>query len=114
MTQQQVADLIHTSKTNVWTIEKSAIENVQRAKETLYYFHTLNARHLCTLTAGSDLFDSAPLIFREARKIGIIMTIDSMDLINRLRTEIPKGVHGRFIKRDIRVFLGIDGTLEFG
>jgi Tfx family DNA-binding protein len=114
MTQQQVADIIHTSKANVCTIEKSAMENIQHAKDTLYFFHTLDARHLCTLKAGSDLFDSVPIIFEEAGKIGISMTTDSMNLINRLRTEIPKRIHGRLIRQDIEVFLRNDGKIEFG
>ncbi|MFZ1128792.1 Tfx family DNA-binding protein [Methanoregula sp.] len=114
MTQQQVADIIHTSKANVCTIEKSAMENIERAKETLYFFHTLDARHLCTLKEGSDLFDSVPLIFEEAEKIGITVATDSMNLVNRLRAEIPKRIHGRLIRQDIEVFLGDDGKLEFG
>ena len=34
LTQQQIADIISTSKANVCTIEKSAMENIRRAKET--------------------------------------------------------------------------------
>jgi hypothetical protein len=114
MTQQQVADIIHTSKANVCTIEKAAMENIQHAKETLYFFHTLDARYLCTLKAGSDLFDSVPLIFEDAEKIGVTLAADSMNLINRLRAEIPKRIHGRLIRQDIEVFLGDDGKIEFG
>ena len=33
LTQQQIADIISTSKANVCTIEKSAMENIKRAKE---------------------------------------------------------------------------------
>lgn len=114
MTQQQIADIFHTSKANVCTIEKSAMENIRRAKETLDFLHTLDARPLCTLKAGSDLFDSAPLIFGEAGKIDIKVTTDSIDLINRLRAENPKRIHGRHIKEDIEVFLREDGELYFG
>lgn len=114
MTQQQIADIIHTSKANVCTIEKAAMENIERAKETLYVFHTLDARHLCTLKAGSDLFDSVTLIFKETKKIGIIVATDWMYITNRLRAEIPTRIRGRFIRQDIEVFLGGNGKLEFG
>jgi Tfx family DNA-binding protein len=114
MTQQQVADIIHTSKANVCTIEKSAMENIQHAKDTLYFFHTLDARHLCTLKAGSDLFDAESLIFKEAGKIDIIVATDWMNLVNRLRVELPKRIHGRLIMQDIEVFLRNDGKIEFG
>ncbi len=41
MTQQEIADIISTSKANVCTIEKSAMENIRRAKETLDFLYTL-------------------------------------------------------------------------
>jgi HTH-type transcriptional regulator, fmd operon transcriptional regulator len=114
MTQQQVADIIHTSKANVCTIEKSAMENIQHAKDALFFFHTLDARHLCTLKTGSDLFDYEALIFKETGKIGIIVATDWMNLVNRLRIELPKRIHGRLIRQDIEVFLRNDGKIEFG
>ena len=46
LTQQQIADIISTSKANVCTIEKSAMENIRRAKETLDFLYTLDATHL--------------------------------------------------------------------
>ena len=114
MKQQQIADIIHTSRANVCAIEKHANENIQRAKEAMDFFRTLDARRLCILAAGSDLFDSVPLIFEEAGKIGVILATDQMDLINRLRADVPKRIHGRLIRQDIEVFLGNDGTLKFG
>ena len=43
LTQQQIADIIATSKANVCTIEKSAMENIRRAKETLDFLYTLDS-----------------------------------------------------------------------
>ena len=57
LTQQQIADIISTSKANVCTIEKSAMENIRRAKETLEFLYTLDATHLCTIPSGTDLFN---------------------------------------------------------
>ena len=53
LTQQQIADIISTSKANVCTIEKSAMENIRRAKETLEFLYTLDATHLCTIPSGT-------------------------------------------------------------
>ena len=114
MTQQQVADLIHTSKANVCTIERSARENIRRAKETLEFVNTLDARLLCVIKKGSDLFDSFSLIIEEAQKTGTQISFDQIDLINRLRDEFPHRIHGRFIKQDIEVFLETSGGLLFG
>ncbi len=114
MTQQHVADLIHTSKANVCTIERSARENIQRAKETLTFVNTLDARLLCVIKKGSDLFDSVPLIIEETQKTGTQISFDQIDLINQLRNEFPHRIHGRYIKQDIEVFLETSGGLLFG
>jgi len=113
MTQQQIADLIHTSKANVCTIEKSARENVLRAKKTLEIYYALDGRTLCTIPAGTDLFDTVPKIIEEAGKAGVKLTVDPMDIINRLRDECPHRIHGRLIKNDIEVFLEPSGWLNF-
>ncbi len=114
MTQQQIADIFHTSKSNISGIERSAKANIRRAKLTMDLFYTLNARFLCILDAGSDLFDTSPFIIEEAKKTGMDLNIDPIDLINRLRDEFPKRIHGRFIKQDIEVFLEESGGLVFG
>lgn len=114
LTLQQIADISHTSRANIYTIEKNAMEKIRQAKETLDFFHMLDARYLCTMKAGSDLFDSAPLVIEEAGKTGITVTIDLIDLVNRLRTEYPAGIHGRLIMEDIKVFLRNDGEFYFG
>jgi HTH-type transcriptional regulator, fmd operon transcriptional regulator len=113
MTQQQIADLTHTTKANVCTIEKSARENIVRAKKTLEIYYALDGRTLCTIPAGTDLFDSVPKIIEEANKAGVNLAVDQMDIINRLRDECPHRIHGRFIKKDIDVFLGESGWLNF-
>lgn len=114
LSQQQIADIIHTSRSNICVIEKSARENIRLAKNTLDDYYTLDARYLCTLQAGSDLFDSVTLIFGEAGKIGIHMAFDPIDLINQLREENLYAIRGRLIREDIKVFLRDDGKIYSG
>ena len=113
MTQQQIADMLHTSKANICTIEKSARKNIRQAKKTLEIFYSLSGQALCTVTAGTDLFDSVPQIVGEAKKAGVKLSADPMDIINRIREECPNRIHGRFIKKDIDVFLEPSGWLNF-
>ena len=65
LTQQQIADIIKTSKANICTIEKSAMDNVRRARETLDFFYSLDARHICTIDKGSDLLEASKKIYDE-------------------------------------------------
>ena len=99
LTQQQIADIISTSKANVCTIEKSAMENIRRAKETLEFLYTLDATHLCTIPSGTDLFNVPAIIFGEAEKIKIKVKYDTISLINRLRESGPRPARpGRSVK----------------
>jgi HTH-type transcriptional regulator, fmd operon transcriptional regulator len=114
LTQQQIADIISTSKANVCTIEKSAMENIRRAKETLEFLYTLDATHLCTIPSGTDLFDVPAIIYGEAEKINIKVMYDTISLINRLRESRPQSYKARRICEDIIVYITDLGDLYFG
>jgi len=114
LTQQQIADIIATSKANVCTIEKSAMENIRRAKETLDFLYTLDSTHLCTISSGTDLFDVPTLIFTEAEKIHIKVKYDTISLINHLRESRPKSYKGRSLSENIDVYITTSGEIYFG
>ncbi len=114
LTQQRIAEIIHTSKANVCTIEKAALENIERAKETLEFLYTLDAAHLCTLRAGTDLLKTPELIYGEAEKMGIKVKYDTISLINRLRDSNPERFRARYIREDVEVYINEDGDLYFG
>ncbi|MFH0966465.1 MAG: Tfx family DNA-binding protein [Methanobacteriota archaeon] len=113
MTQQQIADIINTSKANVCTIEKSAMENITRARETLEFFHSLDSKHLCTIEKGQDLLESVQFIFDEAEKIGIKVKYDTVQLIYRIRDEVPEKNRSRYVRNPIEVYIKDDGDLYF-
>jgi len=113
LTQQQIAEIIHTSKANVCTIEKAALENIRRAKETLEFIHTLNSTHLCTLNAGTDLLDAAEIIYTSAESLGIKVRYDTIALLNHIRESNPTRFRARHIREDVKVYINNDGDLYF-
>ncbi|MGD1005545.1 MAG: Tfx family DNA-binding protein [Methanoregulaceae archaeon] len=114
LTQQQIADIINTSKANVCTIEKSAMENIRRAKETLEFLYTLDSTHLCTLAGGTDLFDIPSIIFSEAEKINVKVKYDTISLINHLRESRPRSYKARCLCEDVEVYVTDEGEIYFG
>ncbi|MDK2974241.1 MAG: HTH-type transcriptional regulator, fmd operon transcriptional regulator [Methanofollis sp.] len=114
LTQQQVADIIGTSKANVCTIEKAAYENIERSKETLEYLYTLDSEHLCTIKAGTDLFDASSTVFDEAEKLGIKVKYNTIELINRIHDSNPDRFRARYVREDIEVYINKEGDLFFG
>jgi Tfx family DNA-binding protein len=113
MTQQQIADRLGTSKANICTIEKSANENIRRAKETLEFLYTLDATELCTIPAGTDLMDAPKLIYVSAAPTHVKIIYDTLALINRLSSAVPEKFKGRQVREDISVYLNKDGDLYF-
>ncbi len=113
LTQQQIADIIATSKANVCTIEKSAMENIRRAKETLDFLYTLDSTHLCSIKSGTDLFDVPAIIFSEAEKLNIKVKYDTISLINHLRDSRPKSYQARSLSENVEVYLTTDGDIYF-
>ncbi|MBP7298785.1 MAG: Tfx family DNA-binding protein [Methanoculleus sp.] len=114
LTQQQIAEIIHTSKANVCTIEKAALENIARARETLEFLYTLDAIHLCTLQKGLDLLKAPEIIYAEAEKQGVKVKYDTITLINRLRDANPERFKARQVREDVEVYINQDGDLYFG
>ncbi|MCC7565500.1 MAG: Tfx family DNA-binding protein [Methanomicrobiaceae archaeon] len=114
LTQQQIAEIISTSKANVCTIEKAALENISRARETLEFLYTLDATHLITLRAGTDLLRTPEQIYEEAEKIGIKVKYDTISLINRIRDSNPARLRARYVREDVDVYINKEGELYFG
>jgi len=111
MTQQEIADLLHTSTTNIYGIEKDAMRNIRLAKDTLAAYAQPDIRVLCTLPAGSDLVGSIAFIRGETEKAGIPFPEDPISFIIRLRAENPDRVQGNIVKEDIQIFLNSSGEL---
>jgi len=113
LTQQQIADIIRTSKANVCTIEKAALENINRARETITFLYSLDAMFLCVIKAGIDLLNVPSLIYKEAEKKGIKVKYDTINLLNHVRTAVPEKCRGRYIKDEIVVFIKESGELYY-
>jgi Tfx family DNA-binding protein len=114
MTQQKIADILGTSKANICTIEKSATENIRRARDTLEFLYTLDATDLCILSAGTDLMNAPQIIYKAAAPLNIKIRYDTIALINRIRSQMPDKIKGRHVREDIRVYLNTGGNLYFG
>jgi len=114
LTQQQIADIISTSKANVCTIEKSAMENIRRAKETLEFLYTLDATHLCIIPNGTDLFEVPAIIFGEAEKINIKVKYDTISLINRIRSHGPSAARPAASAKTFMCISPMRAKLYFG
>jgi HTH-type transcriptional regulator, fmd operon transcriptional regulator len=113
LTQQAIADICHTSKANICRIEQSARRRISQSRAAIDAYNTLDARPVCTIRSGSDLFDAIAVIYREAAQARIPLPADPLVLINRIREAKPEQIHGRYVKTDIGICLSDTGELFF-
>jgi len=111
MSQQEVAELLGTTRSNVSILEKRALQNVKRAKATLKEWTMIQAPVSLTIPAGTDIFDLPSLLFLEADRTGIKLDIGSVDVVVQIKGKVPEALKKRVILRDIEVAVTEDGQL---
>jgi len=109
MSQQEVAEHLGTTRSNVSILEKRALQNVARARATLKEWTMVQAPVSLTVPAGTDLFDVPYLVFSEADKAGIKLGIGSVDIVVQIKNKAPEALKKRVIRRDLEVSVTEDG-----
>jgi len=111
MSQQDVADLLGTTRSNVSILEKRALQNVSRARATLKEWTMIQAPVSLTVPAGTDVFDVPALVFSEADEAGIKLGISSVDIVVQIKNKAPAALKKRMILRDLEVAVTEDGLV---
>ena len=109
--QQEVAEILGTTRSNISILEKRAHRNISRAKCTIHQWLTINAPIFLKISAGADLFDLPAKIFSAADQKGIRLPVTSPDIIVQLKTKAPRTFSKRNITRDIDIYVTETGEL---
>ncbi len=111
LSQQEVAELLGTTRSNVSILEKRALQNVSRARATLKEWTMIQAPVSLTVPAGTDVFEVPAMIFREADKSKIKLDMNSVDIVLQIRRKAPEALKTRVILRDLEVAVTKDGLV---
>ena len=111
LSQQEVADILGTTRSNVSILEKRALHNVSRARATLRDWTMIQAPVSLKIPAGTDLFEVPALVFSEADRSGIKLDIGSVDIVFQIRRKVPEALKKRVTIRDLVVAVTEDGLL---
>ena len=111
MSQQEVADLLGTTRSNVSILEKRALQNVVKARATLKEWTMIQAPVSLKVPAGTDVFDVPALVFSEADEAGIKLGISSVDIVVQIKNKTPAALKKRMILRDLEVAVTEDGLV---
>ena len=111
LSQQEVAEILGTTRSNVSILEKRAVQNVSRARATLRDWTMIQAPISIEVPAGTDLFEVPDLVFSEADRSGIKLGIGSVDVVVQIKSKAPEALRKRVIVRNLAVAVTEDGLL---
>ncbi len=111
LSQQEVAELLGSTRSNVSILEKRALQNVARARATLREWTMIQASISIKVPAGTDLFEVPALVFQEADRAGIKLGLSSVDIVVQIKARAPEALKKRVVIRELEVAVTEDGLV---
>ena len=109
--QQEVADSLGTTRSNISILEKRAHQNIARAKRTLQQWMMLRAPISLQARAGTDVFELPKMIFAAADEKQMRLPITSLDIVVKLRRKAPRLFKKRSLEKDVLIFVTEEGEV---
>ncbi len=103
LSQADIARKLKTTRGNICIIEGTAQKNIEKAKNTLKLYKTLEAPVWVTIATGMDLYEVPAMLFKEADKKHIKVAVDAAMVIVKIKTEVPEKVRGRITLNEIDI-----------
>jgi HTH-type transcriptional regulator, fmd operon transcriptional regulator len=109
--QQEVADSLGTTRSNISILEKRAHQNIARAERTLQQWMMLRAPISLQAQAGTDVFELPKMIFAAADEKEMRLPITSLDIVVQLRRRAPLLFKKRALEKDAMIFVTEEGEV---
>ena len=109
--QQDVADRLGTTRSNISILEKRAHQNIARAERTLQQWMMIRAPITCRAKAGTDVFDLPRMIFAAADEKGMRLPVTSLDIVVQLQRRAPKLFKKRSLEQDAEIYVTEEGEV---
>jgi Tfx family DNA-binding protein len=111
-TQTDIADLLGTSRANVSSIEASARENVEKARETVAFAEALRSPVQVSVAPETDLYDVPGQVFSACDEADVKVNRTAPELMKLVSDAAGDAVVGREVKRHILITVTHDGTVR--
>ncbi|MES3161590.1 MAG: Tfx family DNA-binding protein [Halorubrum sp.] len=110
--QSDIADRLGTSRANVSSVEASARDNVERARETVAFAEALSSPVRVEIAAGTDLYDAPKQVYDACDEAGVKVNQTAPDLMKAIGDRAGDAVHGREVRERLYVTVAADGTIR--
>jgi len=112
LSQATIAEMLGTSRANVSGVEKSARENVEKARETVEFAAALDAPVQIELETGTDLYDVPQRVYTACDDAGVKVNHTAPDLMKLISDEAGDAVVGREVQRKLLVGVSPNGAVS--
>jgi hypothetical protein len=110
-TQQDVADMLRTTRPNIALHEKRAHQAIERAERTRQQWMMIRAPISIKAEAGTDVFDILKMIFTAADEKGIKLPVTSLDIIVQLWQRSPRLFMDKALEHNAEIFITKKGEV---
>ncbi|MDB2225538.1 MULTISPECIES: Tfx family DNA-binding protein [Halorubrum] len=110
--QSDIADRLGTSRANVSSVEASARDNVERARETVAFAEALSSPVRVEIEAGTDLYDAPKRVYDACDEAGVKVNQTAPELMKAIGDRAGDAVHGREVRNRLFVTVAADGQIR--
>ena len=110
--QSDIADRLGTSRANVSSVEASARDNVERARETVAFAEALSAPVRVEIEEGTDLYDAPKRVYDACDDAGVKVNHTAPELMKAIGDRAGDAVHGREVRRRLYITVAGDGKIR--
>ncbi len=112
ISQAEIAENLGTSRANVSSIEGSARDNLEKARETVAFAEALRAPVRVHIPQGTDLYNVPQDVYDACDEEGVKVTQSAPDLMKIISDAAGGAVDGRQVVTDIVVGVTSDGIVR--
>lgn len=109
LTAKEIAKRLGTTRENVSMLERRALRNIKRAKETIEVLKHVGIVASVNINPNTSIIDATITIMKKADKENIKLKTSFAHLLEEIRFKAGKKVKGRTVVETITVYLFPDG-----
>lgn len=112
LTQSAIGDRLGTSRANVSAVERSARDNVTRARETVAFADALSAPVRVSIDPGEELYDVPGRVYDAADEAGVKVNHTAPELMRLIGDGAGDAVDGQRVVDPLLVGVTTDGAVR--
>ncbi len=111
LSQTEIAKRLGTSRANISATERAALENIEKAKNTMALVRMMEAPLRVTIAPDTDLNDAVRAVYDKADSEGIWIGQSFPSLANMIQNEAERKVRGRKVLSELEIAITKEGDV---